>query len=75
MQTADSTGHTHTVTIPASTLNATTAQTFMTSVAAGHQHNVTLQPGDLSALKSGGSVSVTSSVTDLHAHQYSVRCT
>ena len=73
-QLPDSTGHTHTVTIQASTLNATTAQMFMTSVTAGHQHTVTLQPADLSALKSGGSVTVTSSVADLHAHQYSVSC-
>jgi hypothetical protein len=73
-QQADSTGHVHTVTIPASALNATSAQMFTTSVAVGHQHTVTLQPADLSALKSGGSVTVTSSVADLHAHMYSVSC-
>jgi hypothetical protein len=74
MQLSDSTGHVHTVTIAASTLNSTTAQMFPTSVTAGHQHTVTLQPADLSALKSGGSVTVTSSVADLHAHMFSVSC-
>jgi len=74
MQLSDSTGHVHTVTIAASTLSSTTAQMFMTSVTAGHQHTVTLQPADLSALKSGGSVTVTSSVADLHAHLFSVSC-
>jgi len=74
MQLQDSTGHTHSVTIAASTLSSTTAQTFMTSVAVGHQHNVTLQPADLSALASGGSVTVVSSIADLHAHMYAVSC-
>jgi len=73
-QVSDSTGHMHSVTIAASTLNSTTAQMFMTSVTLGHQHTVTLQPADLSALKSGGSVTVTSSVADLHAHMFSVSC-
>jgi hypothetical protein len=74
MQLQDSTGHTHSVTIAASTLSSTTAQTFPTSVAVGHQHNVTLQPADLSALASGGSVTVVSSIADLHAHMYAVSC-
>ena len=73
-QVQDSTGHTHSVTIAASTLSSTTAQMFMTSVAVGHQHNVTLQPADLSALASGGSVTVVSSVADLHAHMFAVSC-
>jgi hypothetical protein len=74
-QLADSTGHTHSVMIAASTLNATTAQTFDTTLAAGHMHAVTLEPADLTTLKNGGTVTKTSSVTDLHAHMYMVRCT
>ena len=73
-QLPDSTGHMHSVTVAASTLNSTTAQTFMTNVVLGHQHSITLQPAELSALKSGGSVTVTSSVADLHAHMFSVSC-
>jgi hypothetical protein len=73
-QLPDTTGHVHTVTVPASALSGGSAQMFMTSVVLGHQHTVTLQPADLSALMSGGSVTVTSSVADLHAHMYSVNC-
>jgi hypothetical protein len=73
-QLPDSTGHVHTVTVPASALSGGSAQMFPTSVVLGHQHTVTLQPADLSALMSGGSVTVTSSVADLHAHMYSVSC-
>jgi hypothetical protein len=62
------------VIVAASMLNATSSQTFNTTITLGHQHMVTLQPADLSALKSGGSVTVTSSIVDLHAHMYSVSC-
>ena len=54
--------HTHTVTIPASTLNATTAQTVRhRRRGPAHMHMVTLQPAQLTTLKGGGSVTVTSS--------------
>jgi hypothetical protein len=74
-QASDSTGHVHSVMIAASALNSTTAQTFTTTVAAGHAHMVTLQPAELATLKGGGTVMVTSSTVDLHAHMYMVRCT
>jgi hypothetical protein len=66
--------HTHTVTIPASTLNATTAQMFDTSVALAHMHIVTLEPAQLTTLKGGGSVTVTSSVASAHSHVFTVSC-
>jgi hypothetical protein len=66
--------HVHSLTIPASTVDATTAQTFNTGVAEAHMHMVTLSPTDLSALATGGSVTVVSSVTDLHAHMFAVSC-
>jgi hypothetical protein len=66
--------HTHTVTIPASTLNATTAQTFDTSVVLGHMHMVTLEPAQLAAIKGGGSATVTSSSASAHTHVFTVSC-
>ena len=53
-ETQSASDHTHTLTIAASTLNATTAQTFDTGVAAGHMHMVTLEPVELTTLKNGG---------------------
>ena len=73
---ADTNGHTHSVTIAASTLNATTAQTFTTSSAGtpAHMHMVTLEPAQLTTLKGGGTVTVTSTTVDLHAHMFMVSC-
>jgi hypothetical protein len=75
-QLPDSTGHTHTVTIPASDLNATTDQTIDTSAAFGHMHSITLAVADLATLKSGGQVTVTSTATGTpaHTHMYMVSC-
>jgi hypothetical protein len=77
MQVADATGHAHTVTIPAATLDATTDQTIDTSVTFGHMHAITLAVADLATLKSGGSVTVTSTETGTpaHVHMYTVTCT
>ena len=76
-QLADSTGHVHTVSIPASDLDATTDQVINTSVVGGHMHMVTLAAADLATLKGGGSVTVTSTQagTPAHTHMYSVSCT
>jgi hypothetical protein len=76
-QVADSSGHTHMVTIPASALNSAAAMTFTTSSAgtSPHMHSVTLEPAQLTTLKGGGTVTVTSTVADLHAHMFTVRCT
>ena len=53
-ETQSASDHTHTVTIAASTLNATTAQTFTTSTRPAHTHMVTLEPAQLTTLKGGG---------------------
>jgi len=66
--------HTHSLTIAASTLDATSAQTFNTGVAAGHMHMVTLQPSDLTTIKGGGSAMVTSTVSVGHSHVFTVSC-
>ena len=78
-QVSDTTGHTHTVTIPASTLNATSAQTFDTSVAepgtaSAHMHMVTLEPAQLATLKGGSNVTVMSTIVMSHGHMFMVSC-
>ena len=68
--------HTHTLTIPASTLDMTTAQTFNTNAVLGHMHMVTLTPADMTTLKGGASVMVTSTSagTPAHTHVFTVSC-
>jgi hypothetical protein len=78
-QVSDTTGHTHTVTIAASALDATSAQTFDTSnpvsgTSSPHMHMVTLQPADLAMLKAGGTVTMTSTIVMSHAHMYMISC-
>lgn len=76
MQLPDSTGHAHTVTIPASDLDAGSDQMIDTSVTLGHMHTVTLTTADLATLKAGGQVTVASTQvgTPPHMHMYSVSC-
>ncbi|HXU01891.1 MAG TPA: hypothetical protein VN903_13050 [Polyangia bacterium] len=68
--------HTHTIMIPASTLDMTTAQTFDTSAVLGHMHMVTLEPANLTTLKGGGMVTVTSTSagTPAHTHMFTISC-
>lgn len=73
-ETQSASDHTHTLTIAASTLNATTAQTFDTGVAAGHMHMVTLEPVALTTLKNGGMVLITSSTAVGHTHVFTINC-
>jgi len=78
-QVADALQHTHTVTVPASSLNATADQTFTTSVAAApggpsHSHMVTLTVAELGVLRGGGTVTVTSTISAGHLHAYTVSC-
>jgi hypothetical protein len=77
LQVPDSTGHTHTVTVAAVTLNATTDQTFTTSPAGtdSHTHMITLAVANLAAIKAGGTATVTSTTTDVHTHMFAVSCT
>jgi hypothetical protein len=73
---ADGLGHMHTVTVPASTLNATSVQTFTTSVAGSpaHTHTVALTANNLAIIKGGGSVTVVSGPADGHTHMFVVSC-
>jgi hypothetical protein len=77
VQDPDANGHVHMVTVPASTLNSTTAQTFTTTMAGtpAHTHMITLTPANLTTLKGGATVDVMSTTTLAHFHSYTVGCT
>ncbi len=82
MMVADDTMHMHTLSVPASTLNATSDQTLTTGpvvnatgTIAPHTHMVTLSTADMSTLKGGGTVTVPTQVADGHMHMYQVSCT
>jgi hypothetical protein len=74
----DSNLHTHTVTVDASVLDATTSQTLNTSTAGpspGHMHMITLTPANLATLRGGGVVQVLSTNVSSHTHTYQISCT
>lgn len=76
-QAGDNTNHTHAFIVPASTLNATTAQTINTEPAGagdGHIHAVTFSPADLTTLRGGGIVEIRSASGANHTHSYRVGC-
>lgn len=75
-ETQSASDHTHTLTIHASVLDATSAQTIDTGVALTHMHSVTLQPADLATLKGGGTVMITSSAAGAgpHSHVFTISC-
>ena len=72
----DALGHVHTLTVPASTLDATTDQTFTTGSAGtpAHTHIVVLTSANLATLKGGGTVDVMSTTALGHLHSYKVGC-
>jgi hypothetical protein len=76
VQVPDATGHTHTVTVPAATLDSTTDQTFTTSAAGtdGHTHMITLTVAILATIKGGGQMTIISTNTDSHTHMFTVSC-
>jgi hypothetical protein len=76
-QDPDTLGHVHTLTVPASTLTATTDQTFNTGVAGTppHMHMVTLTAANLTTIKGGNTVDVMSAIADGHLHSFTVGCT
>jgi hypothetical protein len=80
VQLPDTTMHTHTLFVPLSDLSKTSDQTELTSGfpmdSSGHFHTAVLTVADLTTLKGGGSVTVTSSMSGdpLHSHMYMVSC-
>ena len=73
--TTDSSMHTHTVTVGATTLNATTSQTLTTSNASNHTHMITLTAANLATLRGGGMVEILSTNNSSHTHTYRISCT
>ena len=73
-QEPDTTGHTHTLSVPASVPSATSTQTLETSIADQHRHGVNLTTAQLQTLAGGGSVTVMSEISMSHRHTYMVTC-
>jgi hypothetical protein len=71
--------HGHVLTVLIADLDSATAKTYSIMGSATHDHTVTLTPADLAQIKSGGTVTVVSSVTDApilgsHSHGLTVSC-
>jgi hypothetical protein len=66
-------GHSHTASIPASDQLHPADTTYMSSATLNHTHTITLTASQLQTLASGGTVTVTSSVstvTGSHTHDF-----
>lgn len=66
--------HNHALVIAKSDLNSTTAMTYDIHGTADHTHSVTFSATQLAQLKSGLTVSMSSSVTLSHDHTITVTC-
>lgn len=71
--------HGHVLTVQIADLSSATAKTYSIMGSATHDHSLTLTAADLAQLKSGGTVTVVSSVTDApgfgaHSHGVTVTC-
>ena len=66
--------HGHTLTINEADLDSTTDKTYNIMGTAGHNHTVTFTPAQLGQLKSGQSVTVTSTMASSHTHDVMARC-
>ena len=62
-------GHTHTTTVPAADIGSTTDRTY-TSTATDHAHMVTLTAANFATIDGGGSVTVTSTNSGGHTHDF-----
>lgn len=67
--------HGHVLNIPVADLDSAVARTYDITGGAGHAHTVTFSAAQLASLKSGNSVSVSSSLSSGHSHAISERCT
>jgi hypothetical protein len=66
--------HGHVLTILRSDLDSTTVVSYDIRGSADHTHTVTLTVVQLATLKTGASVTVTSTTTDYHQHVITVSC-
>lgn len=66
--------HGHSVTIAAADLDSATDRSYNIGGTSNHSHTITLTAAQLSALKSGQSVTVTSSTDSSHNHAVTITC-
>ena len=66
--------HGHTLTIDEADLDSTTDKTYSIMGTASHDHTVTFTSAQLGMLKSGQSVTVTSSTGSGHTHDVTAKC-
>ena len=69
-----SANHGHTLSLSAADLDSTEARTFDVQGTAPHTHQVTLSPAQLAALKAGQSITVGTTVSELHSHDLTGSC-
>jgi len=63
-------GHSHTLSLPLSDLESTSAKTYDSSNSGGHIHMVTLSSDQLGTISGGSAVTVTSTNDAGHTHQF-----
>src|SRR5688572_20150697 len=63
-------GHQHTASVPEADTSSTADRTYESSLTLGHTHQVTLTAANFATLAAGGSVTVTSSSAEGHAHDF-----
>jgi len=68
-------GHSHSATIPISDLDSAARKSYQSSSADSHTHTVSLSVSQLGIISSGSSVTVTSSNSVGHAHQFTFSLT
>jgi hypothetical protein len=66
--------HGHLLVVPLADVLAGTAVTYDIHGSASHSHLVALTADDFAALRQGLEIIVTSTVTEGHSHQITVRC-
>ena len=72
---ADTTGHSHTLTITAAQINTGGASVNFQTSLAGHRHVVTLTTPEFAALRAGTPLTKQSSSTNDHFHTDRIECT
>lgn len=66
--------HGHSLSIPRADLDSTVSRSYSILGTAGHDHTITLSATQLSQLKAGTAVTVTSTTDSAHDHSVSVTC-
>jgi len=70
---SETNGHSHQCTVPRSDIRNPVNATYRTTAAAGHDHMVVLSIADLTNLSLGGVVTVSSTTTANHRHDFRFR--